>query len=487
VEPRTSPLELLHPDGVAHRVIVLGAGCPDVLRPDRPEPANGEQADLVIIAPSRAELGEANWSQHAVERTAAGLATDGVVYVLCPRGARRRVARLLAARNLRPKLSLFHDPDTNGTRSLVPLSEQLAAYAFTNLIATRPLRRRLFLGALRRRSLAGLIAYALPQIGFVAGHATGRPLWAWLPAGIDAEVQAPMAIVTVGWRGSEGSLVAHGFDGARPQPLVVAKVRRPGGHELDTEASNLRRLAPAARAAGAAVPEPLRVGANADRATLYETPVEGRSAAALVGEAPALAPSVMTRITEWLESWNLDTRSHETLTPEWLEEAITGPTRALVPFLPDGERYVEWLGARCSSLAGKKIPFVASHNDLTMVNVFVTSNGALGVVDWEAALGRDLPLVDFYYAAADAAAAAARYADRPTAFRELFGTDAGADSIARQLERRLVRALELEQELVELAFHACWIRQATAEQTVNARPTDRPFLEILRSVTSSVR
>jgi hypothetical protein len=122
-----------------------------------------------------------------------------------------------------------------------------------------------------------------------------------------------------------------------------------------------------------------------------------------------------------------------------------------------------------------------------MVNVFVERSGSLGVVDWEDAREQGLPLVDFYYAAVDAAAAANRYANRLAAFREQFGDGAGSFSPARELERRLVAALGLRPEVVELAFHACWIQHADAEQRATREPGRRPFLEILRSVADSIR
>jgi hypothetical protein len=257
-----------------------------------------------------------------------------------------------------------------------------------------------------------------------------------------------------------------------------------GNRSCPAEAALLEQLGPGARAAGAAVPEPLRVSTGGGRSALYETAVDGRTAAALIGETPALAPSVTARLAEWLENWNLDTRSDEPLSIDWLEDQVVAPARALAPHLSDGRGYSEWLGAKCRSCAGRTIPFVATHNDLTMVNVFVTSSGGIGLVDWEDARARDLPLLDFYYAAADAAAAAKRYADRAAAFRTLF-VEAAPGSVVRDLESRLVRALDLDPEIVELAFHACWIRHAIAEQASNAPSKARPFLEILRMAAAA--
>jgi hypothetical protein len=487
VEQRLSPLELLHPDGLARRATVIGSGCPEVLRPRRPEPGAGGHADLVVLAPTRDELREATWLESAVEAAAASLADDGVVYVLSPPRLRPRIVRLLAKRGIAIKMSFIHDPDTAGLRCLVPLSPAAATYAFTNLVATRPGRRRFVLLALRAGWIVRLLARALPGAGLAAGKPKSRPLFDWLFALRGEDVHAPLAVVSVSWRSSGGSLVAHGFADGAARPAIVAKVRGPAPPGPVEEAAIIQRLGRAAGEAGAAVPEPLLVETGEHRALMLETALEGRVAAAILAETPALVPSVMRRLVEWLENWNVDTRSDEPLSPTWVEHEIGERARALAPLLSDGGRYVEWLESRCQALAGTAVPLVATHNDLTMVNVFVGRSGSLGVVDWESAREEGLPLVDFYYAAVDAAAAANRYADRLAAFREQFGDGPGSLSTARELERRLVAALGLRPEVVELAFHACWIQHAAAEQLTTLESPDGPFLEILRTVADSVR
>jgi hypothetical protein len=482
-----SPLELLHPDGMARRASVIGGGCPEALRPRRPEPGAGGHADLVVLAPTRDELREPAWLVSAVEATAASLASDGVVYVLSPPRSRLRIVRLLANRGIAIKMSFIHDPDTAGLRCLVPLSPAAATYAFTNLVATRPGRRRIVLLALRAGWIARLLARALPGAGLAAGRPTSRPLFDWLFALRGEDVHTPIAVVSVSWRSSGGSLVAHGFADRVAGPAIVAKVRGPRPPGPVEEAAIIQRLGRAAGDAGVAVPEPLLVETGEYRALMLETALEGRVAAAILAETPALVPSVMRRLVEWLENWNADTRSEEPLSTNWSEQEVAEPARALAPLLSDGGRYLEWLESRCRALAGTAVPLVATHNDLTMVNVFVGHSGSLGVVDWESAREQGLPLVDFYYAAVDAAAAANRYADRLAAFREQFGDGAGSLSTARELERRLVETLGLRPEIAELAFHVCWIQHAAVEQRATLESARRPFLEILRSVADSAR
>jgi hypothetical protein len=50
-----------------------------------------------------------------------------------------------------------------------------------------------------------------------------------------------------------------------------------------------------------------------------------------------------------------------------------------------------------------------------------------------------------------------------------------------------VEALGLHPPIVELAFHACWIRHAATEQGTNLPSAPRPFLEILRNVADTAR
>jgi hypothetical protein len=483
MEHGPSALELLHPNGAARHALVIGTCCPEILKPRCREPGAGQEADLVVVAPSRAERRERNWLRNAVEAAEAALAPDGVVYVVSSPLGRARIARRLAARDLEVKLAFAHDPSTPGVRSLVPLSSSAASYAFTNLIATRPGRRRLVLFALRARWFARLLSVTLPNAGLAAGRRSSRPLFEWLFASSERPVMDSTAVVSVGTRGFAGSVVAHGFADGLATPVVVAKVGSPGAARPAREAAILEALGPGARAAGAALPEVMLVECDERRAVLFETPVPGRLAAALLGDTPALLPSLTQRLAEWLESWNLETRTEQLLSGTWLEQEVGGPARVLAPALADGGRYLEWLESRCSAIAGTTVPLVATHNDLTMVNVFVARSDSLGVVDWESAREQGLPLVDLYYAAADAAAAADRYADRAASFAGLFGE--GPPAATRGPERRIVEALGLPPTIVELAFHACWLQHAAAEQRAGPESGPRPFLEILRRVAET--
>ena len=87
---KLSPLELIHPDGFARTVSVLGSGCPTRLRPERPAPGVDARSELVVLAPTPPELKSHDWLDKATDAAVEGLAEDGVLYVLAPRRSRSR-------------------------------------------------------------------------------------------------------------------------------------------------------------------------------------------------------------------------------------------------------------------------------------------------------------------------------------------------------------------------------------------------------------
>jgi aminoglycoside phosphotransferase (APT) family kinase protein len=125
------------------------------------------------------------------------------------------------------------------------------------------------------------------------------------------------------------------------------------------------------------------------------------------------------------------------------------------------------------------------HNDLTMFNVLLDGT-RLGVVDWEAAADRGLPLTDFAYAAVDAVAAIGRYEDRLRAFRDSFMSASPYSRAIATAQLRLVSELEIAPEVAELCLHACWLRHAANAQQRSAARREDSFLDIVAELAASV-
>ena len=480
-----SPLELLHPDGVVERAVVVGSGCPERLLPARLA-ENGDRWDLAVVAPNRNELRSRGWLEGTVRSVASGLAADGLAYVLVSREARSRAIRTLERNGLTAVPGFVHLPDWAETRHLVPLSRGPAAYAFSSLIPVRASRRRLMLTALQLPYGPHLLRRFAPAVGLAARPPAGRPLAQWLFRIDGADGAAQLPVVSASWQSGAGSFVLHRFLSNDDRPSGVAKVRAGGrsGTSAISEAEILKRLAASARGAGAEAPEPLVVDARDDRSLLFETPVRGRSAAVLLADAPERLSEVHRQVARWLEGWSRSSAASP-LSRAHLAEAILGPAQQLASLLPGGLDYLSWLAARCDELGGTSIPHVATHNDLTMSNVFLDDAGGLGVVDWEAGREDGLPLVDFFYATADAVAATSRYRDRTKAVVECFSHGGKDAASVRALEASLAGAIELPAVAVELCFHACWLHHAANEHRRGG--SDRPFLDILRWVAQPGR
>ncbi len=93
-------------------------------------------------------------------------------------------------------------------------------------------------------------------------------------------------------------------------------------------------------------------------------------------------------------------------------------------------------------------------------------------------------MTDFYYAAADAAAAAHGYADRPAAFNSCFGQAGAYTGLIALLARRLSASLNLTPAAVDLCFYATWLEHAVREQATSRTGDPRPFRAILDRVAA---
>ncbi len=467
-------LGLLHPDGSAARTLVLGRGCPDALVSGSRAWEDGARADLVVLAPTSRESSDRGWLRERAERAAAAVSPDGVVYVLAPPIARRRVLRRLRSRGVRPVLRLVHLPDASESRQLVPLERTPLEAAARD--ATTAWRRVALRAVARSRRGQTLLAAAGPSVGVAAQRPDATPLFRWL----DPEDGSPVATVARGWR-DVSATVLTAYRAGSDEPTSVLKVASTPerADALRREEASLRTVARTAAAAGAAVPAVVGATEVGGAHALVLEPVGGRLAApALLARAVQPGP-LLDRVADWLETWAVATRGLERLTAERLEEALLEPAAALAPFLERGPAFERHLAARCRSLEGAEIPVVATHGDLTMWNVLLGDDGTLAIVDWESARPDGLPLGDLAYATVDAHLLARGGTDRAAVFRALFGPVDDELAGYGPRARRTAEALALPPEVVALCIDACWLSHARNEQRDAAPGERRPFLEIL--------
>jgi hypothetical protein len=460
-----SPLELLHPAGGVHRVLVDGTRCPTGLVPPRAAPATSD-VELALLAPSAVELTRRGWLERSVAAAARALAKDGVLYVILPPVARVRARRRLSAAGLTLDTSVAHLP-AGAPRHLIPLAREPWRYMLAQEVGAHARIRGGLLAAARLPLGERLLSETLPAVAVVA-RAPGAPRPAAWIGGLGGEARATAHLATLtSWRGPEGAIVAHCFADGEDAPWGVAKV----ASSSEREARGLDALGGAAGAAGATVPRVLAVGAVPAGSVVIESVVGGRPAARALMAHPERYAEVAGRLADWLERWAAVSARRGELTRARLEHEL------LRHDLPPS--YRDWLGARCEALPpGALGPATAAHQDLTMWNVRFDEVGEMGVLDWAEARPDAVPLMDLFYGLADAAAACDGYRDRLAAFRSCFDPAGARSAIVAPLSERLRQGLQISPEVGELCFHACSLHHAANEAR---RPAaQRPFAEIVR-------
>jgi aminoglycoside phosphotransferase len=377
----------------------------------------------------------------------------------------------------------LHHPGWPATELLVPVSYGGIAYAYSRLIHTDPLRRRAALAALRAPGAINAARRLLPAVGLVARGTGGRPSLSWLTQGGGGAG----TVIQASWRGPEGAVLLHSLDGgARAAAIAKLWLRDAGQAAQRRELAGLRLAAETAASAGARVPGILREGRLRGRPYLVEEAVAGEKAAEVLGREPGRLPEVLAALARWLQAWNRGTAQPRALSEGDVERYLLGPARALRGELGRGGAYEAQLQRLGQSLLGRAFPFVATHGDLTMVNVLLDGRGAPGIIDWETAEPDGLPLADFFCAAVDAVAAASGYADRVAAWSACFGRDGAHRLQVEPLQRGLAAELGLDADQIAFAFHATWLRCALAERRERSKAAPEEFLHIARCASEGL-
>lgn len=494
MSPPRSVLELLHAEGRAPRIRIIGSACPAALGPAqvgdpgspravdaRSEGGEGPAdaaADLVILVPGVERGEDAAWLRRATRRSAVELAPDGLLYSLAPVLLRRKLRRLLRAEGLRVRLRVAHRPHWRHTRYLVPMRPAAVRFAFSALMPSgRETGWRLAGAAYRAAMAAGLDGW-LPTVAEVFGRPAERKPLEWLARVPEASTDAD-GVVRVKMRGDSGRAVLHRIPAGARAPSHVLKTGLGSGAcaRGEREAETLARLWAGAERAGARLPRVVETPSRPE--LLAQTAVAGRPASVVLSRRPRRLDGLLAEIACWLGRWHGESRQAVRLERAFLRRHVLRPAARLHPGGVEGT-YLEWLEARTEALEGRTVQLVATHNDLTMENVIVADGGPPGVVDWAEGSERGLPLGDFYYATVDAVATAEGHGDRVRAVRDCFTPEGLRRGRTLGLERKISAAADVSPDFAVLCFHACWLRHAANELAKSGGRGARPFLNVVR-------
>jgi len=476
-----SLLELLHPDGIAIRSLILGSRCPAMLEPCSSMTAS-EYADLAIVAPTAAECRTSGWLQEAVQSISQKLESNGVAYILVPPRRRLQIRKLLSDHGLSIDQEFIHLPDQGVSRYLVPLSPIPSQYAFSKLLPLPQWGGLLASIGFRFFRCDKLFRYILPSVGIAVRRPGARPLFEWLFNLKPQTGRSGSVIIRTSWRGRDGALILYRFLNRDDSPSAVAKMNlttKTLGN-LNGEAEILDRLGPSARSAGAQIPQCLSLEQVNKRPVLLQTMIRGQSGASVLTSRPNRLTEVIDRVIVWLESWNRSTLIIRPLDREFLEKELLTAAALLAPLLGQGQAYRNWLTQCCLTLAGAPATLVATHNDLTTWNILMGEQEDLGVIDWESASEKGLPFVDFFYAVTDAVTVAKTNGNRLKAFKACFAVGGTYEFMVGQCLARLRRVVQIPDKMVELCFHACWLHHAANEYRSTGPSDPRPFLQLVQ-------
>src|SRR5262245_57631093 len=217
-----SLLEVLHPDGIANRSLVLGSSCPAMLRPWSSMMAS-QYADLVVLAPSVAECRTSSWLLEAVQSISQKLESNGVAYVLATPRWRLRIRKLLSDHGLSLDHEFIHLPDQGVSRYLVPLSPIPSQYAFSKLLPI-PQWGRLLVTIGFRFFGCRLFRHILPSVGMAVRRPGARPLFEWLFRLKPQADRSGSVVIRTSWRGRHGAVILYRFLDCDDSPSAVAKM-----------------------------------------------------------------------------------------------------------------------------------------------------------------------------------------------------------------------------------------------------------------------
>jgi len=314
--------------------------------------------------------------------------------------------------------------------------------------------------------------------------AAGRERLALDRYGLDDSISC--VAVTPRFRAS-AHVVVLVLAGNDPEPVLVAKLPRlrSGAGSILREAENLRLLHEHGGDVSRLVPQVVACEEYRGWPLLLETALVGRPVdPVMVRRTP---DRCCERMVDWLENLGID--GAPGADPDWFDRHANAPLRAFLDTFPvsiDEAKALERMRARLIPLADTPLPTGFEHGDLSHPNIIELAGDSVGVIDWEVADPRGLPLCDLYFFltyVAFARAGAGTGGGHIKAFHEAFF---GRDAWARPYVAAYARRTGVPDEALTPLFLLCWLR-CLSRFLVRLTGPVQPGMRVSASVASWLR
>jgi hypothetical protein len=244
-------------------------------------------------------------------------------------------------------------------------------------------------------------------------------------------------------------------------PTLVAKIPRLRGDAggIERESTILRTLEHRPSGAGS-VPRVLALEDYFGHGLLLETALIGRPIdTAFVRRSPT---SAIEPVVTWLTTLRVPEPGPRETASDAFERLVEQPLLLFAQRFEGTDlelRLVEETLEVARPLSDN-IPEVIEHGDVSHPNLLWLANGQVGIIDWELAEPRGLPLYDLSFFLAYVASALARAQTTSERVNAFHGAFTGPVPWARPYTESYCRMLELDRSLVPALLIACWARYA---------------------------
>lgn len=304
----------------------------------------------------------------------------------------------------------------------------------------------------------GSSAPNMPRPGFVEAIRTTLAE-GWERWGLGPTPSRLSLLLQTGGPRSVSKVVALVFAEGRETPAVVLKVPRvpESVAPLRTEATALRALTGCA-----GVPRLLFAETHGDVFVVGESFVEGTPLVAL--ERRARFESVATMATDWLIT--LAEGRSASAPSAWYDRLVESPLAEFVAtFGPVLDREMVRETRERLRMLGP-LPLVCEHRDFSPWNVLLTASGELGVLDWEGAELRGLPVLDLVYFLAYLTFVRDGSDDVPSrraSYRSMLHPEADAGAVAHRCLERYCERLRIPRAALGPLRLLVWLVHARSE------------------------